>query len=218
MIKRGIVVGLLIVAVVAGAAAKHHHHQSSSGSSGAFDYYLLSLSWAPSYCHEHPSDHSNECRAGGRQGFVLHGLWPQSEGGAPPMECGATSPVEASLVDSLLQYFPSRGLIQHEWQEHGSCSGLSAQDYFHQAVQAYKNVQTPEQFRDVSREMQVGVGDLETRFAQANHAPAGAVRVSCHDGELVNLEMCLSKDLQYRACSASVRECPAGNVSMLPPQ
>lgn len=134
------------------------------------------------------------------------------------MNCGGGSPPDPSLVDSLLQYFPSRGLIQHEWQEHGTCSGLSASDYFHQAEQAYKKVQTPEALRDVSREMEVSVSELEQRFAEANHAPAGSVKLSCHAGELVNLEMCVSKDLQFRACSASVRECPADRVTLLPPQ
>jgi ribonuclease T2 len=37
---------------------------------GNFDYYLLSLSWAPNYCAEHPGDNSNECRTGNHKGFV----------------------------------------------------------------------------------------------------------------------------------------------------
>jgi ribonuclease T2 len=226
--SRRFVVGLCIVAAVAMAFAKHHRHAGGSSTnngstanaagSGNFDYYLLSLSWAPNYCHDHPSDHSSECRSGGRQGFVLHGLWPQTEEGRPPMACGSASSPDPSLVDSMLQYFPSRGLIQHEWEEHGTCSGLSPEDYFHQAEQAYKRLQIPEPLRNVSREIDLSVSDLERSFAQANHAPVDAVRVSCHAGELVNLEVCLSKDLQFRSCSASVRECPGGDVSLLAPE
>ena len=213
-----VVATLCVVVIVAAAFAKHHRHDAGGGTDGTFDYYLLSLSWAPNYCHEHPSDHSSECRSGGRQGFVLHGLWPQAENGQSPMACSAAGPVDASLLDSMLQYFPSRGLIQHEWQEHGTCSGLSAEDYFHQAVQAFKKVQVPEQFRNVDHELNLNVSNLERRFAEANHAPTGAVRVSCHNGELVNLEMCLRKDMQFRSCSGSARECSETEVSLLAPE
>src|SRR5450631_880672 len=134
------------------------------------------------------------------------------------MTCGPAGPLADSLLDSMLQYFPSRGLIQHEWEEHGTCSGLSADDYFHQAAQAFQQVQVPEPFRNVYREQYVSLSDLERRFAEANHAPAEAVHASCHEGELVNLEICLSKNLQFRSCSASVRDCPASQVSLLPPE
>lgn len=210
---------LLCVALAGAPAAfaKHRHHDPGSGN-GSFDYYVLALSWAPTYCSEHPSDHSSECRTGGRQGFVLHGLWPQAESGPPPMACAPASPVAEPVVDSMLQYYPSRGLIRHEWEEHGTCSGLSAEDYFHRVEQAFKSVQVPDQLRNVSRELDLTVGDLERIFAESNHAPPQAVRISCHNGELVNLELCLSKDLQAQSCSASVRECPANAVSLLPPE
>ena len=213
---RSILVLAFALASVAGSSARHHHHQSQE--STAFDYYVLSLSWAPTYCSEHPGDHSSECRTGEHKTFVLHGLWPQAESGPPPMSCAPARPVAADLVDYMLQYFPSRGLIQHEWEEHGTCSGLSAQDYFHQAEQAYRKIQLPEQLRSLNREQDFRVSDIERGFAEANHAAAEAVRISCHNRELVNVEICLSKDLQFRACSPSVRDCPANEVSLLPAQ
>ena len=222
--KRLLMLALLVAVVAATpiAWAKHHHAQGgggqSSGNSSSFDFYVLSLSWAPTYCHDHPGDHSSECRAGAHKTFVLHGLWPQADSGPPPMSCAAASPVASSLVDYMLQYFPSAGLIQHEWQEHGTCSGLSAQDYFHQAEQAYKKVQVPSQYSTSNRSQEFSVGDLERSFAEANHAPAGAVRLSCHGGELVNLEICLSKTLAFQACTASVRDCPGRTVSLLAPE
>jgi ribonuclease T2 len=118
----------------------------------------------------------------------------------------------------MLNYMPSRGLIQHEWQEHGTCSGLSAQDFFAKAEQAYRNVHVPEQYQKVDHEQQLNVSDLEKSFADANHAPPEAFRVSCHAGALVSLEVCVDKDLQYQSCTQSVRECPANQVDMLPPQ
>jgi ribonuclease T2 len=201
------------------AFAKHHHrHNDAEEAAGSFDYYLLALSWAPNYCAGHPNDHSSECRIGGHIAFVLHGLWPQANSGAPPMSCSTAPPVAANTVDHMLNFMPSRGLIQHEWQEHGTCSGLSAQDYFARAEQAFRNVHVPEQYSKLNHAQQLNVPDLEKSFADANHAPPEAFRVSCHAGELVSLEVCVDKSLQYRSCTQSVRECPVNQVDMRPPQ
>jgi ribonuclease T2 len=201
------------------AFAKHHHrHNDSEAGGGQFDYYLLSLSWAPNYCASHPSDHSSECRIGSHNAFVLHGLWPQASSGSPPLSCSNGSPVASATVDHMLNFMPSRSLIQHEWQKHGTCTGLSAQDYFAQAEQAYTHVQVPQQYRTLNQQRRLNVPDLEKTFAEANHAPVEAFRISCHGGDLVSLEVCVDKNLQYRSCTHSVRECPVSQVDMQPPR
>jgi ribonuclease T2 len=206
-----------LLSVTPSAFAKHHHHHNDAVAS-QFDYYLLSLSWAPNYCAGHPSDHSNQCKIGEHKAFVLHGLWPQARSGPPPMSCSDASPVASATVDHMLNFMPSRGLIQHEWEKHGTCSGLSAQQYFTQAEQAYTRVQVPPQYLSLDHEQQFSVPELEKHFAEANHAPLPAFRVSCHGGDLVNLEVCVDKNLQYRSCAQSVRECPVGQVDMRPPR
>lgn len=134
------------------------------------------------------------------------------------MSCSTASPVAAATVDHMLNFMPSRSLIQHEWQEHGTCSGLSAQEYFAQAEQAYTHLQVPPQYRNLNQRRQFDVSDVEKSFAEANGAPAEAFRISCHAGELVNLEVCVDKNLQYRSCTQSVRECPVGQVDMQAPR
>jgi ribonuclease T2 len=193
-------------------AAKH----SAGNTSGQFDYYLLALFWAPNYCAGHPGDHSIECRAGKHANFVLHGLWPQANAGQPPTNCGSASPVAGATVRHMLQYFPNRSLIQHEWTTHGTCSGLAAADYFGKVEQAYTSVKIPDQYRSLDHSQKLNLKDVEQSFASANGAPAGAFRISCHAGELVNVEVCLNKDLQYQACTASARECPSAQVLMRP--
>jgi ribonuclease T2 len=185
---------------------------------GHFDYYLLALAWAPNYCAGHPTDHSSECRTGGHTAFVVHGLWPQANSGPPPMSCSTAPPVAAATVEHMLNFMPTRGLIQHEWQKHGTCSGLSTQDYFARVEQAFRNVHVPEQYPKLDHEQPISVSDLEKSFADANHAPLSAFRISCHAGELVSLEICMNKDLQYQSCTESVRECPVNQVDMRPPQ
>ena len=198
------------------AASRKHHPQPPNNSSQAFDYYLLSLSWAPTYCAEHPNDNSTECHPGQHKAFVLHGLWPQSQSGAPPENCGSARPVSRQIVRHMLAYFPDAGLIQHEWAKHGTCSGLSPSDYFAKVEQAFNTAQVPDAYKNVHQQSTFGRHDIEVNFAQANRAPEGAFRVSCHKGKLVGVEACMSKSLQFQACSQSVRECPASEVQVLP--
>ena len=181
--------------------------KSSGGSKGKpkFDYYLLALSWAPTFCASHPQDKSSECKTGNHATFVLHGLWPQADSGQPPMSCKPASPVSSSIARHMLEYMPSRSLIQHEWEKHGTCSGLSAADYFKNVENAFTAVKVPDEFKNLDHKQNFALKDVEQKFAQANNAPEEAFRISCHAGELISVEACLTKDLQYQACSKSAR-------------
>ena len=203
---------MLVLLVVPGAAKKRK--TSGGKSKSKFDYYLLSLSWAPNYCAGHPTDKSSECKVGNHTTFVLHGLWPQANTGAPPMNCKPASPVSSSIARHMLEYMPSRGLIQHEWEKHGTCSGLSAADYFKNVEQAFTSVKVPDDYKNLDQDKKFDVKQVEQSFAQANDAPPEAFRISCHGQELVSVEACLTKDLKYQACSKTVRECPASQVLM----
>ena len=54
---------------------------------GKFDYYVLALSWSPSYCQaaqERAPNRAPDQQCSGRPfSFVVHGLWPQYERGFP---------------------------------------------------------------------------------------------------------------------------------------
>src|SRR5262249_39475240 len=208
------VLAMAIVIAVPGWAKRHRHKADGESGAGSFDYYLLALSWAPNYCASHSGDHSSECRLGNHKAFVLHGLWPQAENGAPPKECAPASPVAHEVVDHMLEYMPSAGLVQHEWREHGTCSGLSSRDYFAQAEQAFKTLQVPAALQSLSHGKSLDVAEIESQFAEANHAGKESFRVSCYNGELVAVEACMDKSLHLRACSHSVRECRTGQVQM----
>lgn len=198
--------------------ARKHSNRGQHGSA-RFDYYLLSLSWAPNYCASHPSDSSSECKAGNHTAFVLHGLWPSSnDDPMKPLSCAPARPVASGIVQHMLEYFPDKGLIQHEWAKHGTCSGLSSAQYFGKVEQAFKAVQVPDRYKNLNRSQQISVHDLEHDFAQANNAPPGAFRVSCHAGQLVALEACVDKGLHYQACPATARECPSSQVKLEPPK
>ena len=45
-----------------------------------FDYYVMTLSWAPGFCDLGGQETSSpECAAGSGDSFVVHGLWPDNE-------------------------------------------------------------------------------------------------------------------------------------------
>ena len=98
--------------VVAGAAFArgHGHHEQSSGTSGQFDYYLMSLSWSPSFCATHP-EVTEQCGKG--YGFVLHGLWPQNRDGSWPQHCASNATPDEATIARTLAFMPSRHLIEH---------------------------------------------------------------------------------------------------------
>src|ERR1700722_20478956 len=88
-IRRLASLGALLVAaaltVWAAAASAQDRRQNSPGE---FDYYVLSLSWSPSFCEQAQergnSGRGQQAQCGGRPfSFVVHGLWPQYEHGYP---------------------------------------------------------------------------------------------------------------------------------------
>ena len=55
------------------------HRKQADNTPGSFDYYLLTLSWAPEFCATHSSNaSSSECDPTHHFGFVVHGLWPEN--------------------------------------------------------------------------------------------------------------------------------------------
>lgn len=214
--KHFLIILVLAGLVTAGAFAKSHKKRAASnGASGNFDYYLLALSWAPDFCDTHGTQgNARECGSGNHTGFIVHGLWPQKDGGAPLENCGPSSPVSDAIVTQMLPLMMNAGLIQHEWRSHGSCSGLSAQDYFGTVVRASQSVKIPEEYKNLSRPLTVNAGDVSAKFAQANPGiPRDAFHPECYQGELSDVRICLGKDLKGRSCS--VRDC-SGSARMLP--
>ncbi|MDR3762987.1 MAG: ribonuclease T [Acidobacteriota bacterium] len=180
--------------------------QSAAGPA-AFDYYLLALSWAPNFCASHNGP-ATECGVGRRAGFVVHGLWPQMESGRPEDEpCQHTAPVAADVVRYAENFYPSAGLVQHEWQCHGVYSGLSAQDYFTAVGRAYQSLRVPQELTSLNSDQRLDAASLLREFEKANQAPAGSFVTSCHAGELVAVEACFTRDLKLRPCPEAERSC-----------
>ena len=210
----------LCVLLPASGLAKHKKSggtSSSGNTAGDFDYYLLTLSWAPEFCATNSAGrNSAECDPNKHMGLVVHGLWPQFNNGSWPQDCTSTSPVASDTVDHMMPIMPGRSLIQHEWSKHGTCSGLSTQDYFAAIEELYNGLQVPEDFKRPSQDVRARPPDIEQKFSNSNHAPQDAFRVSCPQNEFSAVEICLTKGLKYQACPNSLKECRAQKIEVRP--
>ena len=144
----------------------------------------------------------------------MHGLWPQNDNGTYPENCSnAPGPANPQGDTDLM---PTVSLVEHEWQTHGTCSGLAADAYFTQVRNAFHKVRIPASFINVQQATTAAPRTILSQFAAANPAlPANAFALSCGNNYLTAVEVCLSKDLQGIACP-SVRSCGATAVKVTP--
>ncbi|MGE5468467.1 MAG: ribonuclease T2 family protein [Ignavibacteria bacterium] len=191
---------------------RHHSTEPPPAQTAAgFDYYLLTLSWSPTYCQTHGDD-VHQCGSRGF-GFVLHGLWPQYDGGGYPQECSAArlTPAARALAESI---FPNPRLAAHEWQKHGTCSGLDDLGYFKAADRARRGVAVPGSFDRPVRAFSTTPSSIVAEFTAANPGmPAAAVVVACSGAELAEVRVCLDRNLAPRACGRGIKShCRAPEV------
>jgi ribonuclease T2 len=201
------------------ADARAQSRGQKAAASADFSYYMLVLSYAPDFCDQaNGNKDPRECGAGRRIGFVVHGLWPQGENARGPENCGGASPVSQAIIQLTLSYIPTPSLIQHEWATHGTCSGLSAADYFAALRKARDSITLPADLNQPSQKLQLSPAQVEAKVATANPSfPGTAFRTSCYqNAELQEVRVCLTKDLSPRACGSSAGECRSVNVTMLP--
>jgi ribonuclease T2 len=180
-----------------------------------FGFYLLAMTWAPSFCCREPSKQECAQLAGSFAAthLTLHGLWPnftdeQSRGKprAWPQFCGAyahceqaedaTCAPDVAVPPELAQLAPAYvadGLATHEWSKHGSCTSLPATGYFAAelaAIHAVPSDATPDALRaaigkDLARD------DLQRAFG----IPPESVVLGCDTTcRLTQVGFCFAKD------------------------
>lgn len=192
MRRSGFLAALLLLLCSARAAA--------DGQPGRFDYWVLALSWSPEYCELNVGD--EQCRQ--RYGFVVHGLWPQYERGYPS-RCGGRGRVSKDLVTRLLPTMPSEKLIQHEWDTHGTCSGLSQDEYFTLVERVRRKVAIPSAYQAPDDYLSTSVADIERSFARENRGfDADGIAVQCRGRWLREVRLCFDTALNPRACGTDL--------------
>jgi ribonuclease T2 len=176
---------------------------------GVFDYYVLALSWSPTYCADGGEQRNDpQCTLGARgrpYAFVLHGLWPQHESGWP-QDCRTADRgwVPGRVANRMLDIMPSKRLIFHQYRKHGTCSGLGVDGYFDLARKLHDKVKIPPRFEKVTDErMTVGVAELIADFLKANPGLKPdmlAVQCGGAGNRLKEVRICFTKTGDFRPC------------------
>lgn len=186
---------------------------------GDFDYYLLSLGWSANWCAlTGDSRDDPQCDAGLGLTWTVHGLWPQDESGWPSYcRTPARDPSKAETA-AMADIMGGAGLAWYQWKKHGRCSGLDPQDYFALMRRAYGSVTLPPVFQRLRQEVELPASVVEDAFLEVNPGLArDQITVTCQDGMIQEVRLCLTKDLEPRRCSADViRDCRLKDALMEP--
>ncbi len=186
---------------------------------GEFDYYVLALSWTPSWCALEGDDRgSPQCDPGRGFGFTLHGLWPQYEDGWPSFCPTVERMPSRSMTAEMEPLFGSSGLAWHQWRKHGVCTGLSARDYYRLSQLAYDQITRPPLFRQLDRAVRLPAEVIEEAFLEANpNLTEEMLTVTCRQDRIQEVRICLTRDLSPRACAADVaRDCQLDDALFSP--
>lgn len=195
---------IMALMLIAGAA------RAEGERAGAFDYYVLALSWTPTWCAiEGDGRGSPQCDPGQGFGFTLHGLWPQYEAGWPSYCPTSERNPSRGMTADMADIMGSSGLAWHQWNKHGVCSGLSARDYFALSRLAYERVTRPDLLRNLGREVRLPAEVIEEAFLEENpNLRDETTTVTCRDGRVQEIRICLTRDLDPRECGRDVaRDC-----------
>lgn len=211
---RSLLAAVLITAFASSALAR-------DDKAGVFDYYVLSLSWSPSYCGS-PAGRSDasQCAPGRRFAFMVHGLWPQFNRGWPEYCPTAETWVPEEQIEAMLDMMPSRKLIIHEWRKHGTCSGLSQQAYFN-AIRSLRGiVSIPARYLSPDAGILTTPLQLVQDFVASNkNLTAEMLSVQCgnarNTARLSELRICLDRSGNFASCGRNeANRCQAREIYM----
>lgn len=188
---------------------------------GQFDFYVLSLSWSPSFCdavtERSPQTAARQPECGKQPfAFIVQGLWPQYERGFPEFCQNPAPRLDRNIISSMIDLMPSPRLIFREWDRHGVCSGLPARAYFETVRKARAVVKIPEPYVSLDKPITVTPAEVADAFLKANPSlKADDIAVTCDRKRLTEIRVCMSKEFGFRACpEVTQRACRLDKVVM----
>lgn len=193
--------------------------QADGERAGEFDYYVMSLSWTPTWCLLEGDDRSSpQCDEGQGFGFTLHGLWPQYEEGWPAYCPTVMRAPSRGMTGDMADIMGTSGLAWHQWRKHGVCTGLEARDYYALSRVAYESVERPDILRRLDSEVRVPASVIEEAFLEVNpHLEPDMLTVTCRANRIQEVRVCLTRELEPRICGADViRDCRSPDALFSP--
>ncbi|CAN0152426.1 unnamed protein product [Pylaiella littoralis] len=121
------------------------------GTPGEFNLYIFAMSWKAEWCYHQSYPGCKKPRNFWEHNLTIHGLWPDYGDGSYPTTC-TSEPydhdrvVDAIGLEALETMWPNiqvpeepagnkyDSFWEHEWAKHGTCTGLSMEDYFSSAM------------------------------------------------------------------------------------
>ena len=175
--------------------------------------YVLAASWQPAFCEEHrrpPECRSQTADRFDASHFALHGLWPEPPGNdycrvsralraadeagrwreLPPVELTARTRAELALV----MPGTASGLDRHQWLKHGTCYGVTPEEYFAEALALTQQLNASRVLALFAAKVGEWLGEAELRaaFERSFGAGAGArVTIDCSAGMITELKISL---------------------------
>jgi ribonuclease T2 len=190
---------------------------------GEFDFYVLALSWSPTFC-ESSKERASE-RAANRAdpqcngrpfAFIVHGLWPQYEQGYPSFCQVPAQKLDRATVGGALDLMPSPRLVFREWDRHGTCSGLTPHAYFETIRKARAAVKVPTAYLAPAEPLSVSPDDVAAAFVKANPGlPRTALAIVCDATRLTEVRVCITKDFTFHDCAeVASHACKRDKIAM----
>ena len=145
--------------------------------------------------------------------------------------CGRTAPTEPNPEDCGDAYvpaaalrlsdgvYPDEGLARYEYRKHGTCSGLDPQAYFAAVKTLRDAIVVPETLKAPRETLKTSPDALTQAFIAANaNLTADNMAISCRDGELVDVRICVAKSLTAFAQCPKVagHTCHAASIAVAP--
>lgn len=172
-----------------------------------FDFYVLSMSYQPEFCYQHRRDDFAGCEAPlefWRGSLTLHGLWPEFKDGKYPSTC-SDEKFNPETVDDLGEdrfntFWPNVKAVdhsrshytfwEHEWTKHGTCTGLSQDEYFDTALKHF--LPSPNIIRE-NYGSSVRKADLLRAYSQDDYSKYGDVILVCSGDFLSEVRICVGR-------------------------
>ncbi|KEJ90926.1 ribonuclease T2 family protein [Sulfitobacter donghicola] len=186
---------------------------------GEFDYYVVALSWSANWCAlEGDTRNSPQCDDSEDHGWILHGLWPQFHQGYPSYCQTAKRPPSRGMTADMADIMGTGGLAWHQWNKHGSCTDLSASDYYDLSRRAYGAITRPAIFRKLDRTVKLPASVVEDAFIKDNpNLTRDSITITCRQGYIQEARICMSRDLEPVPCGRDViKDCTLKDAVFTP--
>jgi ribonuclease T2 len=173
------------------------------------DSYVLALSWSPQHCSTvdvNSKTHELQCKLN-KFGFVVHGLWGQNDKAQKkcdqPRNCGSST-VTDEIIKKAICIMPGVPLIQGQWQKHGTCTGMTQDQYFDKTIELWDSIVKPDISSILNSKNEVSVDRIVDGFVKSNtkigiFSDAVAVQVG-NNNRFKEVFICYDVDFKFAPC------------------